>query len=191
VKFIKGSDFADSWRSVVKVSSNLVTDLSVLPKESDQLRDFVVRHGFLTSSLADQLTLINQSLSGLNQSIGMIRDEAALAYSGRREDVAKRSAFVLQQKKELFQKFDPDGLRYVRDSLMNLVATRHAEKVRGALAVLSLNYWNCRPFSTWIFAVPGWYESILDSCELAREELIDGDVSPDLVLEASTGRDDC
>lgn len=58
------------------------------------------------------------------------------------------------------------GVRAIEDAIEFNRCSLLTRKLQVAKA---LPYWNARPFSSWIFAVPGWFEAILGNASIKEE----------------------
>lgn len=175
---VRARDFAHGWRGAVEAANQEVERLS--GTDLSQVASTLLAMGRLGPHVVEDIKRLSgrraefdavvkgayEDLRQTNQSIGSLpKDEQKEA---RR--VAKDRADAIRLQAEGVH--EPEILRAETASLTAAVDARRALVLRDALAVReSLPYWNCRPFTFWVDAVPGWRESILDRSEIEIDPL--------------------
>ncbi len=166
-EWVEGRVVAKEWRGVVDRAQARVSALSGEPTVT--LAQKLQREGRLGVIVPEQLSELDRALESYEREM---RERASTAFAKvgiREEQVARKVAFAVERER-LMRETDPDGLKVLRETARSLVDTRRAEALASALSATKLGYWNARPFSHWVMAVPGWYEGIRRRAQLVYDQ---------------------
>ncbi len=143
---ISAKDFANVWRSLVNQVDQEISNLSG-PVNVLLAQKLLARNLIDASSLSFISNLQEQIINSA-QSLKSERGD-------NKRDPKRSSLQIIQQS--------------LKTALCVLDSIRAKELSRLLATSQSLPYWNCRPFSHWVYAIPGWYEGILKHGYLQKE----------------------
>lgn len=154
---INAHDLGKTWRDAVLRAKDAIADLEQLPNGGDGLIQYLVAHDILGPKLNEYAA----SLIGLTMEFSRRMEEASY--------LEPSCAHKVQN--GIRSQYDASGIKQMVSRLYDMVAARVAERIRDNLYVAqSLTYWNCRPFSSWVFGVPGWSDAILQNAKVEIEK---------------------
>ena len=148
--WIDGTSFAAAWRGVVAAAE----------AECEQLRE------------EDAESLLRHPLIGTHGRDLAVRVKNLLV---RHHELCKSAnehpaADAEKIRCALAAEYEPQMLEAAFATLESGADMRKAQRLRELLAISqSLPYWNCRPFTSWVFALPGWYEAIRAHARVTEE----------------------
>lgn len=169
-EWISGVDFARSWRGVVDTGKDVIRQLS--GKDLTQVAGTLVARGLLGGDAAELLTqLSRQSESFARQSADLFAPtrDSGLAKDARNELTARAN----KARGDLALLMEPSLFKAAELAVLAGVEARRASALRDQLAIVkSLPYWNQRPFTHWVLAVPGWLDAIKRRAELVEQAFL-------------------
>lgn len=169
-EWISGVDFARAWRGVVDTGKDVIRQLS--GKDLTQVVGTLVARGLLGGDAAELLTqLARQSESFARQSAELF---APTRDPGLTKD-ARNELTVLANKArgDLALRMEPSLFKAAELAVLAGIDAKRAWALRDQLAIVkSLPYWNQRPFTHWVLAVPGWLDAIKRRAELVEQAFL-------------------
>ena len=133
------------WREMSEQAQRRAEQLS------GQLEDVIpvlIDEGYVGSDIAAQARSVLARVADYNSKMGEVFRTLPKDQQQSRKD-------------ELDREYQPKVLLRVAEVFSGQFERIRAEALRDMIGIFrSLAYWNCRPFATWVDALPGWYEAI-------------------------------
>lgn len=163
--WIKGVDFARRWQDVAERARR---DADELSGQASKLLPLLQRQQLFSQETAEIMRNIHER----QLSFAARHRECLNAYEQRIAGAVKaeRAALLGERGRkisEIEDEFDLESLNHLRKMHNAILEEKRAKALREKLAIaISLSYWNRRPVSHWIDAIPGWYEAVKKRAEL-------------------------
>ena len=167
---ITGVEFASRWRTVVE---HAMVEANRLAGDDLMLVANVLREqDVLGQSTFELLRQLERILADYRES----SQDIFAALKGKMMSKGERaaaSAKANEAKAVLDRSVNPGLVKAAKAGILAGVDTMRARLIVEHVAVASsLQYWDVRPFTHWVEAVPGWYEGIRARAELIEDPLL-------------------
>lgn len=162
--WISGTDFAGKWQEVVEKAESDTKRLS--DRNQATLLPTLQEFGLLSDQTLSLLSSVQATKHKCDSQIGNLFREIK---GGNLTDKDKTIAInnAKKRKRDLYRTNNLDLLAHTEQALLDGIEHEKATALQLRLTIIqSLRYWNNRPFTYWVDALPNWFETIQRNARL-------------------------
>lgn len=168
--WITGADCARRWRSVCEEAKSDADEL--IGNDPMKLLAVLERKGVLPCAITKLIYDVQDRHHAFAEDHKKCieRNQGAIDAACTKNERKEISAAGSKQIREIERKHCLGALKSMRKAHSAILEDERAKLLQGNLSIYhSLTYWNKRPFTYWVDALPGWYEGIRKRAELIPE----------------------